>query len=115
MLRRFIWLMPLAIGLFPASVKALPTSPQINQLAQKICQLPSQSPEAFQESMLKEMVAEMGGWMNQGNLSLEEMQDQDTLFQIGNEVGLKMAEICPSRMKEIGNQFSNGSLSNMDY
>ena len=36
MLRRFIWLMPLAIGLFPASVNALPTSPQINQLTQQI-------------------------------------------------------------------------------
>lgn len=110
MLRRFIWLMPLAIGLFPASVNALPTSPQINQLAQRICKLPATSPEVFQESMVKEMIQAMGGWMEEGNLSLEEMQDQQTLFEIGNEVGLQMYGICPNRMNEIGNQFSNGSL-----
>ena len=60
--------------------------------------------------MVKEMIQAMGGWMEEGNLSLEEMQDQQTLFEIGNEVGLQMYEICPNRMNEIGNQFSNGSL-----
>ncbi|CCQ62880.1 hypothetical protein CWATWH0401_1197 [Crocosphaera watsonii WH 0401] len=60
--------------------------------------------------MVKEMIQAMGGWMEEGNLSLEEMQDQQTLFEIGNEVGLQMYGICPNRMNEIGNQFSNGSL-----
>ena len=110
MLRRFIWLMPLAIGLFPASVNALPTSPQINQLAQRICQLPSQSPEEFKESMVQEMMREMATWMEQGNLSIQEMQDQQVVFQIGKEIGLKMSEICPSRMMEMNEQFSNGNL-----
>lgn len=110
MLRRFIWLIPLAVGLFPISVQAFPTSPQINKLAQRICQIPSQSPEAFQESMLKEMIQEMGGWMNQGSLSFEEMNDKNTLMQIGNEVAIEMYDICPDRVMELGNQYSNGSL-----
>ncbi|MGK7957288.1 MAG: glutamyl-tRNA amidotransferase [Crocosphaera sp.] len=107
MLRRFIWLIPLAMGIYPVGVQAFPTSPQINQLAQRICQLPTQSPEAFQDAMLKEMVAEMGGWMNQGSLSLEEMRDKDVLTEIGIQVGLEMYEICPNRITEIGNQFSS--------
>lgn len=110
MLRRLLWLVPLTIGLFPVAVHAFPTSPQINKLAQRICQLPSQSPEAFQEAMVKEMLQEMGGWMNQGNLTLEEMQDQNTLRQIGNSVALEMYEICPNRVIELGNQYSNGGL-----
>ncbi|MDJ0597379.1 MAG: glutamyl-tRNA amidotransferase [Crocosphaera sp.] len=110
MLRRFIWLMPLAIGLFPLSVQAFPTSPQINKLAQRICRLPSQSPQAFQESMLKEMIQEMGGWMNEGNLTFEEMNDKNTLMKIGNEVALEMYDICPDRVIELGNQYSNGTL-----
>ncbi len=109
MLRRLIWLIPLTIVVSPVEVQAFPTSPQINQLAQRICQLPIQSPEAFQEAMLQEMVAEMGGWMNQGNLSLEEMQDQDVLAEIGLQVGLEMYEICPSRITKIGDQFSHGT------
>ncbi len=111
MLRRLLWLMPLALAVCPVEVQAFPSSPQINQLAQRICQLPIQSPEAFQEAMLREMVAEMGGWMNQGNLSLEEMQDQDVVAEIGRQVGLEMYEICPNRITEIGNQFSDGALS----
>ena len=115
MLRRFIWLMPFAIGLFPTPVNALPTSPQIDQLAQKICQIPNQSPEAFQEAMLQKMMQEMASWMDTGNLTIQEMQDEDTLFQIGNEVGLQMYEICPSRAIEINEQFDNGSLQNINY
>ena len=110
MFRRFIWLMPLATGLFPASVNAYPTSPQINKLAQRICQLPTKSPEAFQQSMVQEMMQAMSGWMEEGNLTVQEMQDKQTLFEIGNEVGLQMSEICPNRINELGNQCSNGSL-----
>ncbi|MDJ0846671.1 glutamyl-tRNA amidotransferase [Crocosphaera sp.] len=110
MLRPFIGLMSLTVALIPISAQAFPTSPQINKLAQRICQLPSQSPEMFQESMIREMIQEMGGWMNQGNLSLEEMNDKDTLVKIGNEVALEMYEICPNRVMEIGNQLSNGAL-----
>ncbi|WP_243397346.1 glutamyl-tRNA amidotransferase [Crocosphaera subtropica] len=102
--------MSLSVALVPISVYAFPTSPQINKLAQRICQLPSQSPQAFQESMLKEMVQEMGGWMNQGSLSFEEMNNKDTLMQIGNEVAIEMYEICPGRVMELDNQYSNGAL-----
>lgn len=107
MLRRFIWLMPFAIGFFPVAVHSFPTSPQISKLAQRICQLPSQSPEAFQEAMVQEMLKEMGGWMNQGNLTLEEMQDKNTLMQIGNNVALEMYEICPKRVMELGHQYNS--------
>ena len=110
MFRRFIWLMPLAIALFPGSVNAYPTSPQINQLAQRICQLPSQSPEQFQQTMIGEMAKEMGGWLNQGNLTMAEMKDEATMARVGTEVAYKMSEICPSRIIEIGNQLNRGAF-----
>lgn len=109
MLRHFIGLMSLSVALVPISVQAFPTSPQINKLAQRICQIPSQSPEAFKESMLQEMLQEMGGWMNQGSLSFEEMNNKDTLRQLGNEVAIEMYNICPSRVMELGNQYSSES------
>lgn len=61
-------------------------------------------------TLLKEMVQEMGGWMNQGSLSFEEMNNKDTLMQIGNEVAIEMYEICPGRVMELDNQYSNGAL-----
>ncbi|MDJ0660027.1 MAG: glutamyl-tRNA amidotransferase [Crocosphaera sp.] len=110
MLRPFVGLLSLTVALIPISVQAFPTSPQINKLAQRICQLPSQSPETFQDSMMKETMREMQGWINQGNLSLEEIQDQDTLAEIGVQIGLEMYQICPNRITELGNQLSNGAL-----
>ncbi len=110
MLRRCVWLMPLVIGLFPISSQAYPTSPQINKLAQRICKLPSQSPEQFQQTMIGEMTQEMGGWLSQGSLTMAEMKDEQTMVRVGTEVAYKMSEICPSRIMEIGNQLNRGTF-----
>ncbi len=110
MLRRFIWLMPLAMGIYPVGVQAFPTSPQINQLAQRICQLPNQSTETFKQTMVAEMAKEMGGWLNQGSLTMEEINSEATMVRVGTDVAYKMSEICPNRIMQIGNQFNSKAL-----
>ncbi len=110
MLHRFLWLIPLVFGLFPSSSQAYPTSPQIYQLAQRICQLPNQSTETFKQTMVAEMAKEMGGWLNQGSLTMEEINSEATMVRVGTDVAYKMSEICPNRIMQIGNQFNSKAL-----
>ena len=104
MLRRFIWLMPLTLGLFALPTQALPTSSQITTLAQRICELPRQSSEKEYE----EAVAQgLGGWLHQGSLTFDDLNNKDTMEIITNKLVGQMTETCPLRVMEINNELSN--------
>jgi hypothetical protein len=104
MLRRLIWIMPLTLGMFPLSVQALPTPTQINGLAQKICQLPNQSSQSdYQQAIAQGM----GGWMYQGNLTFQELNNPQTMANITNQLVGKIQKICPLRVMEMNNELSN--------
>ena len=100
MFRATIVSISLSLAFFPISAKALPTSAQIDHAAQIICQVPQESASITRNIYYQEL----GKWVSEGNITTNEMQDEDTREMITRQLIKQINQTCPERSTELNNQ-----------
>ncbi|MDJ0509777.1 MAG: hypothetical protein QNJ64_11055 [Crocosphaera sp.] len=103
MLRQFIWLLPLMAVTIPLPSQALPTADQINETAQRICQIPEASSEMTRNIYYQEVAK----WVNTGNISIDDMEDETIRETITTQVIKEINNTCPDISTHINNQIWN--------
>ena len=103
MLRQFIWLIPVMSVTFSVPSQALPTAGQINETVQRICQIPQASSEMTRNIYYQELAK----WVNSGNITVNDMEDEAIRETITTKVIKEINNTCPDRSTHINNQIWN--------
>ncbi|MGK7939268.1 MAG: hypothetical protein AB4062_03760 [Crocosphaera sp.] len=103
MLRQVIWLIPVLSVTVSLPSQALPTPSQINEAAERICQIPQESSEMTRNIYYQEVAK----WVNTGQITMNDMEDEEIRENITTQVIKEINNICPDLSTKINNEIWN--------
>jgi hypothetical protein len=83
--------------------QAVPTSSQINETAQRLCEIPGES-----SSMTRNIYyQEVKKWVDDGSLTVSDIEDEEIRENLNRELIKEIHKTCPLQAKAINNKIWN--------